>query len=239
MRALRLLPHALTLGNLMAGTLAIGFIIAGHPLWHAALLVGVALVCDLFDGRAARALGTDAAFGAQLDSLSDLVSFGVAPALALHTWKLAELGPLGTLAAGALVAAAATRLARFTVAAGGPKAAPADAKPAPARFSGLAVTIPAAIALGATAADLPLSPAAAGLFAVGLAGLMVSRIPYRSFKDRSSLIIVGPGLAALALAIIALKSPVAGAGFAFALGGVAYALSGPISAVSRRARARA
>ena len=55
-----------------------------------ALLVGLALVFDLFDGRAARALGTDAAFGAQLDSLSDLVSFGVAPALALHTWKLAE-----------------------------------------------------------------------------------------------------------------------------------------------------
>lgn len=237
MRALRLLPHALTLGNLMAGTLAIGFIIAGHPLWHAALLVGFALVCDLFDGRAARALGTDAAFGAQLDSLSDLVSFGVAPALALHTWKLAELGPLGTLAAGAMVAAAATRLARFTVAAGGPKPTPSPAeKPAPARFSGLAVTIPAAIALGATAADLPLSPAAAGLLAVTLAGLMVSRIPYRSFKDRPSLVIVGPALAVLAVAIVATKSPVAGAGLAFALGGAAYALSGPISAVSRRAR---
>lgn len=240
MRALRLLPHALTLGNLMAGTLAIGFIIAGHPLWHAALLVGLALVCDLFDGRAARALGTDAAFGAQLDSLSDLVSFGVAPALALHTWKLAELGPLGTLAAGTLVAAAATRLARFTVAAG---QKPADAEPAPkpsgpARFSGLAVTIPAAIALGATAADLPLSPAAAGLLAVALAGLMVSRIPYRSFKDRPALVVVGPALAILALAIVALQSPVAGFGFAFALGGAAYALSGPVSAVKRRARAR-
>ncbi len=236
MRALRLLPHALTLGNLMAGTLAIGFIIAGHPLWHAALLVGLALVCDLFDGRAARALGTDAAFGAQLDSLSDLVSFGVAPALALHTWKLAELGPLGTLAAGALVAAAATRLARFTVAAGDkPKAAQPSG---PARFSGLAVTIPAAIALGATAADLPLSPAAAGILAVALAGLMVSRIPYRSFKDRSALVVVGPALAILAVAIVALQSPVAGFGFAFALGGAAYALSGPVSVVKRRARAR-
>lgn len=234
MRALAFVPHALTLGNLLAGTLAIGFIIAGHPLWHAALLIAAALVCDLFDGRAARALGTDAAFGAQLDSLADLVSFGVAPALALHAWKLDALGPAGTLAAGALVAAAATRLARFTAAAqNGAPARPAG----PARFTGLAVTIPAAIALGAAAADLPVSPAAAGLLAVGLAGLMISRIPYRSFKDRPVALVVGPAALALVVAVLAFGHPVIGAGFAFAVGGAAYALSGPISALARRARA--
>lgn len=235
MKVMKLVPHALTLGNLLAGTLAIGLVVAGHPLWHAAALVGLALVCDLFDGRAARALGTDAAFGAQLDSLSDLVSFGVAPALALHVWKLNELGPWGTVAAGLMVAAAATRLAKFTAAA---QAGPKAPKPTgPARFSGLAVTIPAGIALGAAAADVALAPEAVAVMAVGLAGLMVSRVPYRSFKDRPVAVVVVPAALGLVTAVVASGELVVGAGLAFWLGGMAYALTGPISLVVRRARA--
>lgn len=233
MKAMKLIPHALTLGNLLSGTLAIGFVIAGHPLWHAAALVGLALVCDLFDGRAARALGTDAAFGAQLDSLADLVSFGVAPALALHVWKLHALGSWGTVAAGLMVAAAATRLAKFTAAAqvAGPKPA------GPARFCGLAVTIPAGVALGAAAADVAIAPGAVALMAVGLAGLMVSRVPYRSFKDRPVAVVLVPAGLGLVTAVVASGELVVGAGLAFWLGGMAYALTGPISLVVRRARA--
>lgn len=233
MKVMKLVPHALTLGNLLAGTLAIGLVIAGHPLWHAAALVGLALVCDLFDGRAARALGTDAAFGAQLDSLADLVSFGVAPALALHVWKLHALGPWGTVAAGLMVAAAATRLAKFTAAAqaGAPKPA------GPARFCGLAVTIPAGVALGAAAADVALAPGAVAVMAVGLAALMVSRVPYRSFKDRPVAVVLVPAALGLVTAVVASGELVVGAGLAFWLGGMAYALTGPISLVVRRARA--
>ncbi|MEZ4431404.1 MAG: CDP-alcohol phosphatidyltransferase family protein [bacterium] len=237
MQAFKLIPHALTLGNLLAGTMAIGFIISGHPPWHAAVLVGLALVCDLFDGRAARALGTDAAFGAQLDSLSDLVSFGVAPALLLHGWKLHALGAWGSLAAGSLVAAAALRLARFTAAAQAGAAKPVG----PARFTGLAVTIPALVVLGAAAADAPVAPWVAGVAAVGLAGLMVSRVPYRSFKDRSVAVVLVPAGAVLAVAVGVTRAlagdVVVAVGLAVAVGGALYAVSGPVVVVARRVRA--
>ena len=226
----RIIPNALTLGNLLFGVAALGVALSGRPLWLAAAFVGLALICDLFDGRAARHFGADNAFGAQLDSLADLVSFGVAPALTLYAWKLDAAGPLGWLAVGALVAAAGLRLAKFTVQAGGPK----SAKPAgPARFSGLAVTIPAAIGLGAVAADLPISPRVAALASIGLAALMVSRFAYRSFKDRSVAFIVAPAAVLMVAAVLSTGSLVVGLGLAAVWGGVAYALSAPVSRVWR------
>lgn len=224
----RHLPAALTLGNLLAGAAALGAVLTDQPLWWAAAFVGVGLVCDLFDGRAARALGATGPQGAMLDSLADLVSFGVTPALTLYAWKLQAAGPLGLLATGALIAAAATRLARFTAAAGGPKPA------GPARFSGLAVTIPAAIALGAVAADLPVAPRVVALSALALAALMVSTLPYRSFKDRSVAVIAVPALVLMTLSVLATHSLVLGLGLAAVLGGGAYALSAPVSRLGRR-----
>lgn len=221
--SLRLLPGALTLGNLMCGLGAIGLAAAGAPLWQAAALVGLGLLCDLFDGRAARALGTDGDFGTQLDSLADVVSFGVAPAIVLFQWKLHAAGLLGFVAAGALAAAAATRLARFNIQAS-----------EPGRFTGLAVTISAAIGLAAVAAEVPVSPLVAALAVIGLAALMVSRFSYRNFKDRRVHELAVPAVTVTGLTVLVVGDLVVGVGTAVALGGVAYALSAPVLAAGRR-----
>lgn len=228
MKKRTLIPYALTLGNLLCGVSAIGVVASGWPLWQAGALVGLGLLLDLFDGRAARALHVDGPMGAQLDSLADVVSFGVAPAITLHAWKLHELGALGLVAAGALIAAAATRLARFNV-----QTAAAEKPEGPARFTGLAVTIPALIALGVAASDVPIPPAPLAFGAITLAGLMVSEVPYRSFKDQPVIFIVLPAAALIALAIAWTGAAVAGVGLATALGGTAYALSGPLASLRR------
>lgn len=227
-RVLPAIPHLLTLSNLLCGVAAIGTVALGGPPAQAALWVILGLCCDLLDGRAARHLGTSGPFGAQLDSLADLVSFGVAPAITLYAWKLHAAGILGVVGAAAIVAAAATRLARFTVAAGGPKPA------GPARFSGLSVTIPASIILGAVAAELPIAPAALAGGALVLAALMVSQVPYRSFKDRSLLWVAAPSAALIVAAILVRGDWVAGLGTAFALGGALYAAGTPVVRLGRR-----
>jgi CDP-diacylglycerol--serine O-phosphatidyltransferase len=75
----------------------------------------LAMVFDMLDGRAARVLGADSRFGAQLDSLADLVSFGVAPAIIMYSWTLRQLETMGWIAALIFCAASAVRLARFNV----------------------------------------------------------------------------------------------------------------------------
>ncbi|MGK0361043.1 MAG: CDP-diacylglycerol--serine O-phosphatidyltransferase [Bradymonadia bacterium] len=225
------IPHALTLGNLLCGSAAIGAVAMGAPPAHAVLWIILGLVCDLLDGRAARRLGTSGPFGAQLDSLADLVTFGVAPAVALYAWRLHEAGLLGLIGCAAIVAAAATRLARFTVASGGPKPA------GPARFSGLSVTIPAAVILGAIAADLAIPPMGVAGGALVLAALMVSSVPYRSFKDRSLGVIAIP-CAVIIVASIAWRGDwVTGLGTAFAFGGLAFAGASPVVGLGRRIKA--
>jgi len=216
----RLIPNALTAGNLLCGVLALGAILTGHGAGAALLFVGAALTCDLLDGRAARALGADNAFGAQLDSLADLVSFGVVPAVALYDWRLHEAGLLGAAAACVLVLAAAARLARFNI-----TASPRG------RITGLAVTLPAAIGLGAAAIDLPLAPVAVALAVLALAGLMISPWSYRSFKDRSLRIVAIPVVLGMTAVAALTGDAVAGAGLALVVGGVAYALSAPVSRI--------
>ena len=236
-RITQAIPHVLTLGNLLCGSAAIGAVAMGAPPAHAVLWIILGLVCDLLDGRAARRFGSSVPFGAQLDSLADLVTFGVAPAVALYAWKLHDAGALGLIACAAIVAAAATRLARFTVAADGPKAA--VAKPAgPARFSGLAVTIPAAIILGAIAANLAIPPVAVAAGALVLAALMVSAVPYRSFKDRPVAVIAVPCVVIIAACVAWRGDWIAGVGTAFAFGGLVFAGSSPVVGLGRRLKAR-
>src|SRR5205814_4146492 len=89
----------------------------------AALFIGFAYVLDMLDGRIARLTGTESEFGLQLDSLADVISFGVAPAVLSFAWGLSPLGRLGGAAGFLFVTAAALRLARFNIqaAAGGDK----------------------------------------------------------------------------------------------------------------------
>lgn len=110
----KLIPSALTLMGLASGLTAIRLAI-GHEWQLAVIAVICAMVFDMLDGRAARQFGADTRFGAQLDSLADLVSFGIAPALIAYNWTLSELGELGWVAAVIFCIAGALRLARFNI----------------------------------------------------------------------------------------------------------------------------
>lgn len=111
-RGVYLLPNAFTTANLLAGFYAIVQAIEGR-FDLAAVAIFVAMVLDSLDGRVARMTHTQSAFGEQYDSMSDMVSFGAAPALVIYEWSLRGMGKLGWLAAFIYVAGAAVRLARF------------------------------------------------------------------------------------------------------------------------------
>ena len=111
-RGIYLLPNLFTTLNLFAGFYAI---VQGmnHEFERAAIAIFVAMVLDSIDGRVARLTRTQSAFGAEYDSLTDMVSFGAAPALIMYEWALRDMGRLGWIAAFVYCAGAALRLARF------------------------------------------------------------------------------------------------------------------------------
>ena len=109
-----LLPNLFTTASLFAGFYAIVQPMNGY-YDHAAIAIMVALIMDGLDGRVARLTNTQSPFGSEYDSLSDMVSFGVAPALVIYVWALQPLGRLGWVAAFIYCACAAIRLARFNV----------------------------------------------------------------------------------------------------------------------------
>src|SRR6202162_4565912 len=111
-RGIYLLPNLFTTAALFAGFYAIVQAMNGR-FDHAAIAIFVAMVLDGLDGRVARLTKTQSAFGAEYDSLSDMVSFGAAPALVVYEWALRSMGKLGWIAAFIYVAGAALRLARF------------------------------------------------------------------------------------------------------------------------------
>lgn len=111
-RGVYLLPNLITTGALFSGFYAIIAGVNGH-FEAAAIAIFVAMILDGLDGRVARLTNTQSAFGVQYDSLSDMVSFGLAPALVVFSWALGSLGKLGWAAAFLYVACAALRLARF------------------------------------------------------------------------------------------------------------------------------
>lgn len=111
-RGIYLLPNLLTTAALFSGFYSIVAALKGF-FDIAAIAVFFAMIADTLDGRIARLTNTQTAFGAQYDSLSDMVAFGVAPALVIYSWSLSRLGKLGWLVAFVYAAATALRLARF------------------------------------------------------------------------------------------------------------------------------
>ena len=110
----RFIPNALTLLGLCTGATAIRFALSGH--WQGAVVaIAIAAVLDTLDGRIARFLGLESKFGAQLDSLADLVSFGIAPAVLVYMWTLYHGGGAGWTIALVFCACCAIRLARFNI----------------------------------------------------------------------------------------------------------------------------
>lgn len=111
-RGIYLLPNLFTTGALFAGFYAIVQAMNGR-YEYSAVAIFIAMVLDGLDGRVARLTRTQSAFGAEYDSLSDMVSFGVAPALVMYVWALKDMGKLGWIGAFIYCAGAALRLARF------------------------------------------------------------------------------------------------------------------------------
>lgn len=174
-----LLPNLFTIGALFAGFYAIVAALTGM-YDHAAISIFIAIIMDGLDGRVARLTNTVTAFGAELDSLSDMVSFGVAPALVMYSWALSNLGKIGWLAAFVYTASTALRLARFNT---------QLAKTDKHYFQGLSSTAAAALMASVIwlCRDLDIPPHSLSillaLLTTALGILMVSNVRYQSFKD--------------------------------------------------------
>jgi len=180
----KLLPNMLTLAALAAGMTGMRFAMEGHYP-QAVTAIMVAALFDGLDGRIARMLNAQSKFGAELDSLSDVVSFGVAPAMILYLWTLHEAQTFGWVASLMLGVCAALRLARFNTMLG----AAAEKPPwAYNYFTGVPAPAGAGLALLPLIATLELGPGWVDSpwlvvpWSIVVAGLMVSAIPTFSAK---------------------------------------------------------
>ena len=234
-RGIYLLPNLFTTASLFSGFYSI-ISSTNQDFISAAIAIFIALVCDGLDGRVARLINAQSAFGAQYDSLSDLLSFGVAPAILAYNFNILYLGPLGYskltwISAFIFVAAVALRLARFNVQID----APSKKASAKRYFYGLPCPPGAALIAGMLwfftlygyqSAEYSIIIVVILFFT---AFLMVSNIHFRSFKDidlRASIRFTYLVLAILILVGICWQPPQVLFGM-FAL----YALSGPIFAL--------
>ena len=177
-RGVYLLPGLFTVANMFCGYACVVYAMRGE-FETAAPFIGIAFALDMLDGRIARLTGTESEFGVQFDSLADVISFGMAPAILLFQWGLAPLGRLGWAAGFVFVTAAALRLARFNIqtAAGGDKRYFVG-MPSPA-----AASVPAATVFAYPGGFTDYRAALPVLALVLVpAVLMVSTIRFRSFK---------------------------------------------------------
>jgi len=180
----RLIPNVLTLAALCSGLTAIRFALQGQ-FRLAVIAIIVAAIFDALDGRVARRLGVASQFGAELDSLSDFLCFGVTPALVLYLASLKDGGALGWVVTLMFPICSALRLARFNTALLSDVPPPAwtgqyfTGVPAPA--GALLALIPLVVSFEAEAA-WPRHPIVVGVVLVVVGGLMVSRLPTFSFK---------------------------------------------------------
>jgi CDP-diacylglycerol--serine O-phosphatidyltransferase len=232
-RGIYLLPNLFTTAALFAGFYAIVAASRGQ-FDTAAIAVFVAMILDGMDGRIARLTHTQSDFGAQYDSLSDMVAFGLAPALVMYEWSLASLGKLGWTAAFVYAATAALRLARFNTQVGVVDKRYFIGLPSPSA----AALIAGLVWVGADY-DMPGEDIALLTFPLTvLTGiLMVSNIRYKSFKDldlRGRIPFVAMLVIVLIFVFISIDPPVVL--FSMAL---TYALSGPaMSLVNLHRRGR-
>jgi CDP-diacylglycerol--serine O-phosphatidyltransferase len=180
----RLIPNVLTLASLCSGLTAIRFALQGQ-FRLAVIAIIVASIFDSLDGRVARRLGVTSRFGAELDSLSDFLSFGVSPALVLYLASLKDGGALGWVVTLMFPICSALRLARFNTALIADTPPPAwtgsffTGVPAPA--GALLALIPLVMSFEIDS-HWPRHPLVVGLVMVLIGGLMVSRVPTFSFK---------------------------------------------------------
>lgn len=229
-KGIYILPNLFTTGGLFAGFFAMVQAMNGN-FEYAPLAVFIAMIMDTLDGRVARWTHTESDFGAEYDSLVDVVSFGLAPALVMYEWALSGMGKLGWLAAFVYAACGALRLARFNT-----QLASQDKR----YFQGLPIPAAAAVVMafvwvlysyGVPGKEISIL----ALLVTVLAGvLMVSNFRYRSFKDlnlKGRVPFVTVLSVPLLFVLVFLDPPQVL--FMFFLG---YAASGPVLAAWKRLR---
>ena len=231
-RGIYLLPNLLTTAALLSGFYAIFFAFQGR-FEAGAIAIFVAMVFDWADGRIARVTGTESAFGAEYDSLSDMVAFGIAPVVLMVVWSLDSFGKTGWFAGFCFTAATALRLARFNTQAG-----VADKR----YFQGLPCPAAAAVVAGLVWVGVDRDFTGAGLAkesfvaVILMSVLMVSNIRFRSFKKvdiRERIHFVTVLALVLVFALLATDPAL----LLFVGFGV-YALSGPVETLIQVRRAR-
>ncbi len=236
-RGIYLLPNLFTTAAMFAGFYAIVASMNGH-FEKAAIAIFIAMILDGVDGRVARMTNTQSEFGAQYDSLADMVSFGMAPALVMYNWSLSSMvdlgwqwGKLGWLAAFIYTACAAMRLARFNTQIGVADKAYFQGLPSPSAAAVIAGTVWVGVDNSILGADLSQAMVVLTIV-VGL--LMVSNILFYSFKEvhfkgkvpfyTMVVVVILLALASLDISKVLL--------LVFGL----YTLSGPLLSVVRRVR---
>jgi CDP-diacylglycerol--serine O-phosphatidyltransferase len=232
-RGIYLLPNLFTTAALFAGFYAI--VGAMHQRYEvAAIAIFIAMILDSMDGRIARLTNTQSAFGAEYDSLSDMISFGLAPALLMYQWALLDLGKAGWLAAFVYTAFAGLRLARFNT-----QVATADK----AYFQGLPSPAAAAVIAGMVwvgevyeldGRDLAFL---CFVLTIPIAALMVSNVRYRSFKDLNLKNRV-PFMAVLGVMLVFVLVSIDPPQVLFGLA-LFYAISGPVLTIYELRKRRA
>lgn len=228
-RGIYLIPSLFTVGNMLCGFAAILHSLHGR-LELAGWLILLAGVLDGLDGRIARLTNTTSDFGKEYDSLADVVSFGIAPAILIYQWGLWTMGRWGWAVAFLFVVAGSVRLARYNMRSSG-----GDRR----YFMGLPIPAGAgALTLLVLVDPTPLVTRWAGAvlwsFVLLISFLMVSSVPYRSFKDfnlRQRWPATAFFLIALFVAFIAVTPVPAMAGFLSA-----FLLAGPAELLVRRVR---
>ncbi len=209
-KGLYMLPNAITLAALFSGFYAIVMAINGR-FELACVAVFCAAVLDSLDGRVARMTNSQSAFGEQMDSLSDMVSFGAAPALIVYIWALKDLGKAGWIPAFVYISGAALRLARFNVNIGVVDKRFFQGLPSPAAAAlviGLIWVVDDAGYKGVSTIPVLAWTAFAVTLYAGLS--MVTNAPFYSFKvvgARRTVPFVVIVAIALAIAVVALDPP--------------------------------
>ncbi|MEM1114216.1 MAG: CDP-diacylglycerol--serine O-phosphatidyltransferase [Pseudomonadota bacterium] len=233
-RGVYLLPNLFTTAALFAGFYGVIAAMRGD-FEPAAIAIIVAGVLDSLDGRVARMTNTQSKFGAEYDSLADMVSFGVAPALVMFSWGLTDLGKFGWSAAFVYVACAALRLARFNTSIDTADKNFFTGLSSPAAAGILVSVVWVSYEMGLVGDALPSELAvAAGILTIVAGILMIANVPYYSFKGIDPLgrvpffIII---VVVLGFGLVLLDPP-----RFFLIASLLYALSGPVILIAKRGR---
>lgn len=236
-RGIYLLPNIFTTAAMFSGFYAIVASMNGH-FEKAAIAIFIAMILDGVDGRVARMTNTQSEFGAEYDSLSDMVSFGLAPALVMYQWSLSSMvelgwqwGKLGWLAAFIYTACGAMRLARFNTQIGTADKRYFQGLPSPSAAAVVAGLVWVGVDNSVVGADLWMFTVVI-MIALGL--LMMSNVLYYSFKEvhfKGQVSFISLVVIVLVLALAALDT----SKVLFLVFGL-YALSGPVLSLLRKAR---